>query len=81
VHVHQLVSEEGSVFAFDIVGDTNDRTDHSDDTGVSFKDVSIEKLSAPREVEAVKNTGTPFDASNGINVGVPDEIETHLNNP
>jgi hypothetical protein len=81
VHVHQLVSEEGSVFAFDIVGDTNDRTDHSDDTGVSFKDVSIEKLSAPREVEAVKNTGTPFDASNGINVGVPDEIQTNLKNP
>jgi hypothetical protein len=81
VHVHSLVSEEGSVVGFDIVGDTNDRTDHSDDVGVSFKDVSVQTLSAPNEAEAVKSTGTPIDASLGINVGVPDEIQANLRNP
>lgn len=57
VDVDTLVSEEGSVIGIDVKGDDNDRTDHDDDLGVSFRDIEVHNLSAPYSVESFVTKG------------------------
>lgn len=81
VDVTQLESNEGGVVAFDITGDGNDRTDHEDAVGISFRQVNVDKLSGPMGAGAFKSSATPLSTPAGITVGLPEESDRSLGNP
>lgn len=81
VSVKNLTSDEGASIGFDMVGDGNDRTDHEDDEGVSFRAVTVDQLSGPQGGMGVKSSATPLETPTGITIGLPEEVDFSLGTP
>ncbi|KAL3916668.1 MAG: hypothetical protein SGILL_005072 [Bacillariaceae sp.] len=81
VNIDDLASDEGQSIAIDVIGDGNDRSDHDDDTGISFKSVTVNNLSGPGGGVGLKGSGTPVTTPNGLTIGKPEEIHNGLGNP
>lgn len=81
VSVQNLASDEGSSVGIEIIGDGNDRTDHEDDSGVSFADVQVNNLSGPMGGFGLKGAATPLSNPVGLTIGKPDELDNSLGNP
>lgn len=80
IRIDNLVSDEGTVKAFDIIGDDNDRTDHDDDEGIKFSKVSIAGLSGAIAAKPFESNALPLVAS-GIEYEDLEEIDSSLRNP
>ena len=81
VSIDYLASDEGSSIGIELSGDGNDRSDHEDDTGVSFKDVTVTNLSGPMGGIGFKGAATPVSIPGGLTIGKPEEIDNSLGNP
>lgn len=80
IQIKHLTSDEGIVKAIDIVGDDNDRSDHKDDEGVSFRKVSVGFLSGAISAKPFESNASPLTIS-GIEYEDLEEIDSSLKTP
>lgn len=80
IQIKHLTSDEGIVKAIDIVGDDNDRSDHKDDEGVSFRKVSVGFLSGAISAKPFESNASPLTTS-GIEYEDLEEINSSLKTP
>jgi hypothetical protein len=79
--VKNLTSHEGASIGVEVIGDSNDRSDHNDDDGITYNGVNIQHLSGPGPNVGFKNVATPIQAPSGITVGPLEEIDASLGTP
>lgn len=78
--ISSLVSDEGIVKAIEVIGDDNDRTDHSDDSGIKFSKVDVGDLSGAKGAQPLYITSTPLQTK-GISFNSIEEIDSSLRSP
>lgn len=81
VSISGLASTEGKTFGIEVIGDGNDRSDHNDDTGITFRNVNIHDLSGPMGTIGFQGAATPVTTPTGITIGTPEEIHHGLGAP
>eukprot|EP00755_Sulcionema_specki_P025104 Sspe_Gene.15544::Locus_5410_Transcript_1_1_Confidence_1.000_Length_3642::g.15544::m.15544 len=83
VDIKDLNSHEGRVTGIEVEGDTNDRSEHNDDTGVRLWNCRVRRLKSgggpTTGAEAFKAVGTSVNTG-GLTVGPPTELGAGLGN-